>query len=294
MVDVDTKVRSNVKDFAMVFIGSFLFAFGVNIFIVPLGLYSGGIIGFAQIIRTILIEQLGLSIPSGIDIAGILNFLLNVPLFLLAYRSISRKFFMKTLWSVIVQTLFLTVIMIPKQPVLDDVLATCLIGGILCGIGIGLTLRSGGSGGGVDILGVYFTKKKADFSVGRLGLFINCVVFGLCAFLFELPIAIYSILYSLVMAQAMDKVHYQNINMTAMIFTKHHGIQKKINEQMHRGVTYWKGAGAYTDEETLILVTAISKYEVATLKKLVYSDDPKAFVIFNEGMSISGNFEKRL
>ena len=96
------------------------------------------------------------------------------------------------------------------------------------------------------------------------------------------------------MAQAMDKVHYQNINMTVMIFTKQDGIQKRINEEMRRGVTYWKGAGAYTQEDTFVLVTAISKYEVATLKRIIHSIDPKAFVIFQEGMSISGNFEKRL
>ena len=262
-----------------------------NIFIVPLGLYSGGIIGFAQIIRTLLSEYAGLQLPQGLDIAGILNFLMNVPLFLLAYRSISRKFFIKTVFGVIVQTIFLTVLTIPQVPIIEDVLASCLIGGIICGVGIGLTLRSGGCGGGIDILGVYFSLKRSNFSVGKLS---NAIVFGLCAFLFEIPVAIYSSLYSVIMAQAMDKVHYQNINMTVMIFTKKDGISKQVNEEMRRGVTYWKGAGAYTQEDTYVLVTAISKYEVATLKRIIHKIDPKAFVIFQEGMSISGNFEKRL
>lgn len=286
--------KAEGKNYAFIAAGSFLFAFGVNLFIVPLDLYSGGIIGIAQIIRTFLMDMAGLSLPQGLDIAGILNFLLNIPLFLLAYRSISRSFFYKTLFSMIIQTLFFTVLTIPATPIIEDTLASCLIGGILCGVGIGLTLRSGGCGGGIDILGVYFSRKNADFSVGKLGIIINAAVFGLCALLFELPVAIYSVLYSVIMAQAMDKVHYQNINMTVMIFTKHNGIQKAINETMRRGVTYWKGAGAYTDEETFILVTAISKYEVNTLKKLIHGMDPHAFVIFHEGMSISGNFEKRL
>ena len=283
-----------MRNYAGTALGNFLFAFGLNIFIVPLGLYSGGIIGFAQIIRTLLAEYAGIQLPQGVDIAGILNLLMNIPLFLLAYRSISRSFFYKTLFSVFLQTLFFTVLTIPASPIITDTMASCLIGGILCGVGIGLTLRSGGCGGGIDILGVYFSRKKADFSVGKLGIIINAAVFGLCALLFELPVAIYSVLYAVIMAQAMDKVHYQNINMTVMIFTKHDGIQKAINETMRRGVTYWKGVGAYTDEETFILVTAISKYEVNTLKKLIHSIDPKAFVIFQEGMSISGNFEKRL
>ena len=287
-------IKADIKNYALAALGSFLFALGLNWFIVPLNLYSGGIIGIAQILRTCIVEYGHISIPNGVDIAGILNFLLNIPLFLLAYRSISRKFFWKTLFSVLLQTVFLTVLVIPSTPIIADTMASCLIGGILCGTGVGFMLRSGGSGGGVDILGVYFTRKKADFSVGKLGLLINCAVYALCAFLFELPTAIYSILYSWIASQTMDRVHYQNINMTAMIFTKHDGVQHKINEEMHRGVTYWKGAGAYTEQETFILVTAISKYEVQMLKKIVHSVDPQAFVIFNEGMSISGNFEKRL
>lgn len=289
------KIHASVlKDYGSLAVGSFLFALGLNVFIVPLGLYSGGIIGMAQIVRTCMVNYLDLALPAGLDIAGILNFIFNIPLFLLAYRSISHKFFVKTLFAVVIQTVCLTMLSIPAEPLMADTLASCLIGGILCGVGVGLTLRCGGSGGGVDILGVYFTRRWADFSVGKLGLFINCAVFGLCALMFELPTAIYSILYVLIMAQTMDRVHYQNINMTAMIFTKQEGIQKRINMEMHRGVTYWQGAGAYTDAKTYILVTAISKYEVAALKKLVHSEDPQAFVIFNEGMSISGNFEKRL
>lgn len=289
-----TMVKKDIKNYAWIGFGNFLFAFGLNLFIVPLGLYSGGIIGFAQIIRTLLVEYIGITLPQGVDIAGILNLIMNIPLFLLAYRSISRKFFVKTVFGVLVQTLFLTLLTIPAQPIIDDILASCLIGGIICGVGIGLTLRSGGCGGGIDILGVYFSLKRPNLSVGKLSIAINAIVFGLCACLFELPVAIYSILYAVIMAQALDKVHYQNINMTVMIFTKKDGIQKQINKEMRRGVTYWKGAGAYTQEDTYILVTAISKYEVTTLKKLIYSMDPHAFVIFQEGMSISGNFEKRL
>ena len=212
--------QSEGMNYALIAAGSFLFAFGLNLFIVPLNLYSGGIIGIAQIIRTFLMETAGLSLPQGLDIAGILNFLLNIPLFLLAYRSISRSFFYKTLFSVFLQTLFFTVLTIPASPIITDTMASCLIGGILCGVGIGLTLRSGGCGGGIDILGVYFSRKKADFSVGKLGIIINAAVFGLCALLFELPVAIYSVLYAVIMAQAMDKVHYQNINMTVMILDR--------------------------------------------------------------------------
>lgn len=288
------KKHAEAMSYINVILGGFIFALGVNVFIVPLHLYSGGIIGIAQIIRTLLSTYGHITLPSGVDIAGIINFLMNVPLFIIAYRSISRKFFIKTLLCVIAQTISFTIIMIPATPILEDVLAACLIGGLVCGFGIGLALRSGGSGGGLDILGVYFTKKFHNFSVGRLSIIVNAAIYICCALLFDLPTAIYSILYTACMYVMVDKIHYQNINMTAMIFTKNDDVKDSIMSETGRGVTYWKGAGAYTKTDTYILVTVISKYEVAQIKKIILSHDPKAFVIFNEGMSISGNFEKRL
>lgn len=286
--------HDELRKYVYVIIGGVLFAFGVNLFIVPLHLYSGGVIGIAQIIRTLLEEGVPQFQALHIDIAGIINFLLNIPLFIIAYRSISRNFFMKTLLCVIAQTVALTCIVIPSTPIIDDVLAACLIGGLLCGVGIGLALRSGGSGGGLDILGVYFTKRFAHFSVGRLSIIVNAFIYLCCAMLFHVSTAIYSILYTACMYLVVDKIHYQNINMTAMIFTREAEVKKAITQETGRGATYWRGAGAFTDTDTYIVVTVISKYEVGQIKKIIYAHDPNAFVIFNEGMSISGNFEKRL
>ena len=259
--------KNDIKQFAGVIIGGFLFALSVNLFIVPLDLYSGGIIGIAQIIRTLMIQYLGLDILNSFDIAGIINFLINIPLFIMAYRSISRKFFIKTLLCVIVQTVSFTLIMIPQTAILDDVLASCVIGGLIGGFGIGLALRSSGSGGGLDILGVYFTKKFDNFSVGKLSLIVNAFVYIVCAILFDVSTAIYSIIYMACFSLVVDKT---------------------------RGVTYWKGAGAYTKTDTNIMVTVINKYETNQIKKIIEKNDPKAFVIFQEGMNVSGNFEKRL
>lgn len=280
--------------FLMVILGGFIFAAGVNLFIVPLDLYSGGIVGIAQIIRSILIQFFHVTIPSNFDIAGIINFMINVPLLVIAFRVISHQFFYKTLCCVIIQTIAFSLIAIPKTPILDDVLANCLIGGVVCGFGIGLSLRNGGSGGGLDILGVYFTKKIKDFSVGKLSIIVNAFVYFLCAILFDIQTAIYSILYMVCFSLIVDHSHYQNINITAMIFTKNKDVQQQIMQQTGRGVTYWDGAGAYTDDKTRILVTAINKYEANQLRSIVMDLDPNAFLIFSEGPEITGGFEKRL
>ena len=286
-----TKVKK-IKQYGIIIIGAFLFCLGVNLFISPLGLYNGGGVGISQIIRTIIVDYF----PSvkNFEIAGIINFIINIPLLLIAYKSISKKFFIRTVVSVISQTIFFTVITIPSTAIIDDPLAACLIGGIITGAGIGITLKAGGSGGGIDILGVYFTKKYKNFSVGKLGIIINTIIYGICAILFELPTAIYSVIYTTFFSMIVDKIHYQNINTTAMIFTKMENIECGIMKEMGRGVTCWNGQGAYTGEESKILVTVISKYEINQLKRIVLEKDPKAFIIFNEGLNVTGNFEKRL
>ncbi|MEG2328868.1 YitT family protein, partial [Anaerorhabdus sp.] len=115
-----------------------------------------------------------------------------------------------------------------------------------------------------------------------------------CAFLFELPVAIYSIIYQVMFSFVVDKIHFQNIEISAMIFTKNREIKHIINKEMVRGVTYWKGMGAYTDEETEVLVTIVSKYEIPQLQKIIYDLDPKAFVIITDGLKVTGGYEKRL
>lgn len=287
------KIKSEVSEYGIIIFGALLFAIACNFFIIPLDLYNGGVIGIAQLVRTFIVNSTG-SFSSGLDITGIINFLLNVPLLIVAYKSISRRFFLKTVVNVAFQTLFLTLIPVPVTPILTDMLAACLIGGIIGGVGVGLTLRCGGSSGGIDILGVYFTMRKGNFSVGRLSIGVNFLVYAICALAFELPVAIYSVIYSFCMALVVDKIHYQNINLTAMVFTKQKGVDKAIMNSLQRGVTYWKGNGSYTDEDTYIIVTVVSKYEESRVKKIVREIDPQAFIIFNEGMSVSGNFEKRL
>ena len=286
------KRHSQAYDYTMILIGSALFAASINLFVVPVNLYNGGIVGLSQIFRTVLVSRMNLNFS--FDIAGVINFLINVPLFVMAYRSLSRKFFLGTLLSLITQTVCFSLIPIPAVPILDDVLASLIIGAIVGALGIGMTLVSGASGGGTDIVGVYAALHWKSFSVGKLQLLFNALVYCLCAFLFDLPIAIYSIIYAAVYSFVLDKVHLQNIEMSLMIFRKNPEIKSRILKDFVRGVTYWKGLGAYTQTETEVLVTIVSKDEVNDLRRMITQMDPKAFIIVNEGLQITGNFIKRL
>ena len=276
-----------------IILGSFLFSIAINLFIVPSNLYNGGFLGMSQVIRHILVRYVHMDFRD-FDISGLLYFLMNIPILYIAYSKLGRNFFIKTIISVFVNTIFLSVIKIPKVPLVNDILSSCIIGGIITGFGMGITLRAGGSGGGLDVIGVYYAKKHPNFSVGRISITFNLFVYGACALLFDIQTVIYSIIYTTFSYLICDKTHYQNIMVIIMIFTKVEGVDKLIMEQLNRGVTCWRGNGAYTNEDTNILVTVASKYEATFIRKIVKEVDSNAFIIVNEGVSVIGNFEKRL
>ena len=275
------------------FAGSLLFAAGVNLIIMPMKLYNGGFMGVAQLIRTFVVSVLHVDAEQ-IDLAGMIFYILNVPLFYLAWKGIGKSFCVRTVIAATMESVLLTVIPIPKTPIITDMLTACIIGGLISGVGTGLILRGGSSGGGQDIIGILCAKKYPGFSVGKIGIIMNIGVYGVCMMLFDMEVVIYSLIYATVVSLAIDKIHIQNINMSVMIFTKKLGVAKAIMEETGRGVTNWEGTGAYTKENTEILYVVISKYEVNQIKRIVQGIDPKAFMIFTEGTAVTGNFEKRL
>lgn len=281
------------KQYLYVVLGAVIFPIGVNLFIAPHQLYNGGVIGIAQIIRTFLQPLLVQVLPRGMDIAGIVNFILNIPLMILAYVAISKSFFYKTALSIFLQMIVFSYIP-ANHVVMPDVLTSVIVGGIISGIGVGLTLQAGGCAGGTDVLGMYFSIKKQGITVGKLTSAINVVIYSSYALLFNLQIAIYSVIYAIVLAIVCDRYHYQNIKVSVTIITKNKNVYKAICTALTRGVTYWNGFGGFEDRETHVMVTVISKYEMNQLRRLVYDMDPHAFIIFNEGLSLHGNFEKRL
>ncbi len=274
-------------------VASLMYAIGVNLFVVPAQLYSGGLMGICQVIRTLLVEYLHMNFHS-FDIAGIIYYIINVPIFVIAFTRMGRKFFAKTLVTVTAMTVFLSVV--PIVPVVDDTVAACVVGGIISGAGIGIILRMASSGGGLDVVGVLLTKWRRDFSVGKVYLIVNLSLYVICLFLFDIEIVVYSVIFASVHSLAIDKVHIQNINVEANIITKLNNVdlEKAIMEEIGRGLTKWTTLGAYTYEQSHMLYITLSKYEVSRLKAVVHKYDPNAFIVINEGVTVDGNFLKKL
>ena len=278
---------------ALVIGGNLLFAIGINMIISPMNLYSSGFTGISMLLRMLLVNVLHVPQIPGIDYLGIIYYIINMPLFVLAYKALGKEFCITTIISIGIASLCMSLVPVSPEPVFDDYLTACLVGGLVTGTGAGLVLKGGTSGGGQDIIGVALSKTHPNFSVGKISIAINTVIYGVCFFLFDIEIVVYSMIFAVVNALALDYQHTQNRNVQVMIFTKKEGITAKVLSEVRRGLTYWHGAGGYTDEDTYVLTTMVTKYELPGLIKIIKEVDPNAFVMVNEGTKIYGNFEKR-
>ena len=259
-----------VQEAAQIILGSLLFSASMNWIILPHDMYSGGFLGIAQLLRMLLlhffpaIQQIG-------DLAGILYFLLNIPLLLISWFRFGHFFFAKTALCIVCYSAFLALIPIPAEGLFDETIAACVIGGLVCGVGAGMTLTAGCSGGGEEILGLLCVQKKPDFSVGRIAMILNVFVYGIGLLLFE-----------------------QDVVVTMLIITKSEAMEQLVFRYAGRGVTKWTGVGAYSNEPSDLLLTVVSKKEALHLRKILREEDPNSFIIMDEDVSVAGNFQKRL
>ena len=280
---------------AVAVLGELIAAAALNLFIVPLNLYTGGLMGVCQLLRTLAADYLGVNFGA-YDVAGILYFLLNIPILLVAYKNLGRIFVAKTLVCTMAFSLFYSLVPSPSAPIVDDYLTACLLGGILAGVGGGLVLTCGASGGGLDIVGLCLSKRGSQFTVGKFSLTFNALLYTACLFLFSPEVAIYSVIYNFFTAMVLDRLHQQNVSVQALIFTKgdEGTLARFIIENLGRSVTYWEGVGAYTKEDVHVLCVCLSKFEIEELVHAVHSIDPHAFVTTQEGTRIYGNFQRKV
>lgn len=273
-------------------LGSVLLTVGIWLFVTPNHINFGGMIGLSQLIEY-AIKHL-LPVPSGMNLLGIINFTLNIPLFIMAYTIMNRDFCIKTLVSLAIQTVLLSVLPAVNAPVVEDMILNVVFGAMICGIGVGLALSGSGCCGGMDIATVCLVKKKPDFKTGQVSIYFNIVLFGICLFVYDVKTIMYSAVFVGILYTVADHFHYQNINVTALIFTKEPMVKQRILNEMGRGVTCWKGEGAYTSTDCEVLFVALNAYEESQIEQIIHETDPHAFVTYQSGAKVHGGFEKRL
>lgn len=273
-------------------LGTFIFSFAINTFILSNHLFNGGVLGISQLIADLINNLFNLKI----NIVGLINLSINIPLFIIAYKSISKTFFRRTIICVIFQTIFLTIIPTSNKMLVDELITSVLIGGVLAGIGSGLVLSSSSCMGGTDIIGIAISTRNRKLTVGMIGSTINTIIFIICGSIYGIKTMIYSILYTAFASIMVDKFHFQNINSTVIIFTKKEPkeIVKFVIDVLDRDVTTWEAEGTGTHSKTYISYVVLSKYELGILESQIPHLDSNAFIVKDDGVAVYGNFQKKL
>jgi len=270
--------RSAVKNLLLIGAGAFLVAVSINYLLIPHGFLIGGVSGLALAFFYLF------KVPV---FATIL--LLNIPIFWWGYREINGRFLLYSLSG----TLLLAALLPATQtqvtaPVLDQILAA-IFGGALSGAGLGLVFLGRGSTGGTDMIAVIL-KKKINLGIGEIGFYSNLLVIAFSLLFFSLNIALYTLISMFVTGKMTDSVlNGLNINKSVFIVSnKSSSIGKRIIHEIHRGVTYINGVGAFTGDEKAVINCVVNRFELAKVKDIVAEMDPQAFMYISDASEVMG------
>ncbi len=266
--------RKEINNLAWIAIGSLVMVIGLNLFLIPLELYSTGLMGLSQEVAVMFSRFTGLP-----DFTGQIYFLLNIPIIILGWLKVGKKFTLRTFWAVILISLFQ--IIIPSDIIIvSDPLLAVITSGILIGAGIGLSLRSGASTGGTDIIVLYVSLVKGKaFGVYNM-LFNLIVIIGAILVTGDLQIAILMLILLYTTGVVIDKIHNSHVKVTLLIMTykAEEVTSSLLAGSSSRGVTVLESKGGLTKADNNTLVTTISKGQLYACLSAIKSADEKAFI----------------
>jgi uncharacterized membrane-anchored protein YitT (DUF2179 family) len=257
--------------------GSILCALAIKGILIPKQFLAGGLTGVSLLIHYVLS-----SIP-----VGVLYFVLNIPMFVVGWMFVGRRFFF---YSLAGMAIFSAVMLWPFPVIpIEDMILNALAGGIITGIGSGIILKSLGSAGGLDILTVILFKKYS-IRPGPFVLAFNSILMVLAAFRIPLEMVLYTLVYLFVSTHFMNLVIVGLSQRKAImiISPKWQEIAQEIMNRLNRGVTVVCGQGGYTGKEMHILYSVITYTELSRFKEMIRKIDPEAFVVVTETLEVMG------
>ena len=271
-----------VRFLGMILFGSVCYAIGFDLFLMLHQVNAGGVSGASMLICAALGWDGGV---------GILTLGINVPLFLLGYRYLGKRFFVGSIVGTIATSAFIELFARIPAPQTDIMLGV-LYGGVLVGLGLGVVFYAGASTGGVDIIASLLRKKFRSISVGNLMLAVDSAVIILTGVVYrDINKTLYSALTLFLCTTVLDAVIFGlNDSTVALIISDSYAvIAREIEDKLARGVTMLSGYGGYTGAEKMVLLVAVRKQQTTQLKMLVERTDPEAFLILQRSHQVLGN-----
>ena len=275
----------NIKKYAQDILadcaGSFLMAVGIYCFAEKVDIAPGGVSGIAIMLKAVFGFPVGMAI-----------FMMNIPLLTAAYKFIGKRFALRTVRTLIINTSLLDMVVTKFLPQYSgDRLLGSLFGGIFIGIGLGLIFLRGSSTAGTDRISYLVERKYPQIQMGKALMAVDCVILGASGFVFgNIDSVLYGFVALFCQTVIIDKIVYgaEKGRNVMIISEKSQEIAKRIMNEKARGATFLKAEGAYSGKESKVLMCVIRRWEYHDLKEIIYDTDANAFVITTEAEQIMG------
>lgn len=266
-----------LRSYSLIALGALLVSVSYNVFLLPARLAAGGVVGIST-----LLYDLYQWTPA------IVQWCINIPVFILGYFLLGRDFSIKTLVGTILLPFFIWVTSNLSYGVQDPMLAA-IYGGIMTGVGLGLVFRGNGSTGGTTIIG-QLIKKYTGLSSGYAQMIIDAMIVVAAMFIFDLELALYAMITIYICSKVIDfvQLHSSSSKLVLIITEQEEQVTNLIKNEIDRGFTKVWSEGGYSRNKKALLFSVVEQSEAVYLKELIQSQVTESFVIFLNASDIIG------
>ena len=276
-----SRVRRIINKYALITLGSVIYAIGFQYFMFPNRIVSGGLTGIAMILNRFTNWPVGMMI-----------LVMNTPLFLIAWRHFGLDYLIGSLVGTAVSSVCVDVLAMTSFVATDDPMLGSIIGGVIKGAGMGMIYYVGASTGGVDIVAKMLRQRYPQINFGTIVLMIDVVIVVAYAFVLnQFQSAMYSLIGMYVVSKVVDLALYgiDNSSLCYIISEKSEELtQSIINGNVHRGVTILNAEGAYSHQKKNVIMCVIKRTQMGEMRRLVRRVDEHAFFIVTDAKNVFG------
>ena len=260
--------------------GGAVFAIGLGCFVGPAQIAPGGVSGLSIIINYL----------TGLPV-GSLNMGINIPLLLLAWRFLGRRFTLKTLRSVFIQSVMIDLVglRLPLYP--GDRIMSALIGGVSIGVGLAPVFMRGSTTGGTDIVSRLIQLRFRHVSIGKLLFMVDTAVLLLSVAVFRnIETGLYGMITIYTSNRILDGILYglDTGKVVLVISEKNQQIAQQVMDRLERGATFLQAEGAWSGQEKKVLLCVVRAVQCYRVEEIVRAADPDAFLVVMEANQIAG------
>lgn len=267
--------------YLVIVLGSAVYAVGFQFFMFPNSIVSGGLSGIAMIINRLV------NLP-----VGMLIIVMNIPLFVVAWKHFGLDYLLASLAGVAVSSVFVDLFALSGYVATDDLLLACIVGGAIKGAGLGIIYYVGASTGGIDIVAKIVRRRYPHMNFGSVILWLDVGIIAAYAVIFGLyESAMYAVVAMFVVTKVIDVVLYGfNTAVVCYIISDKSAeiVDEIVSGNLHRGVTLLNGEGAYTHNEKHVIMCVVKHAQITEIRRLVRRIDDHSFVIVTDAKNVFG------